>query len=93
MRKSADIRTLILLQKEDELEGLKTVRTIGDLPSPSETSISIITPPKVRSTSHYILELWGMITHDRLHLVCLSKRKPSTYLHYGYSLVPRTSLS
>ncbi|KAI0358631.1 NAD-P-binding protein [Trametes cingulata] len=33
--------------KEDELEGLKTVRTIGDLPAPKETSISIITPPKV----------------------------------------------
>ncbi|TBU31618.1 NAD(P)-binding protein [Dichomitus squalens] len=33
--------------KEDELEGVKTVRSIGDLPSPSETSISIITPPKI----------------------------------------------
>ncbi|KAI1795519.1 NAD(P)-binding protein [Ganoderma leucocontextum] len=33
--------------KEDELEGLKTIRSIGDLPSPSETSISIITPPKI----------------------------------------------
>ena len=35
-------------QKEDELEGVKTVRTIGDLSAPSETSISVITPPKVR---------------------------------------------
>ncbi|KAI0745311.1 NAD-P-binding protein [Earliella scabrosa] len=33
--------------KEDELEGLKTVRTIGDLSAPSETSISVITPPKI----------------------------------------------
>ncbi|PIL36041.1 hypothetical protein GSI_01701 [Ganoderma sinense ZZ0214-1] len=33
--------------KEDELEGLKTVRSIADLPSPSETSISIITPAKI----------------------------------------------
>ncbi|CDO69166.1 hypothetical protein BN946_scf185042.g68 [Trametes cinnabarina] len=34
-------------QKEDELEGLKTVRTIADLPAPAETSVHIITPPKV----------------------------------------------
>ncbi|KII92700.1 hypothetical protein PLICRDRAFT_37492 [Plicaturopsis crispa FD-325 SS-3] len=33
--------------KEDELEGLATVRAVSDLPSPSETSISIITSPKV----------------------------------------------
>ncbi|KAI0759858.1 NAD-P-binding protein [Trametes elegans] len=33
--------------KEDELEGLKTVRAISDLSAPTETSISIITPPKV----------------------------------------------
>ncbi|EJF65016.1 NAD(P)-binding protein [Dichomitus squalens LYAD-421 SS1] len=35
------------VQKEDELEGVKTVRSISDLPSPTETSISIITPPKI----------------------------------------------
>ncbi|EMD33784.1 hypothetical protein CERSUDRAFT_56617 [Gelatoporia subvermispora B] len=33
--------------KEDELEGLNTIRSIADLPSPTETSISIITPPKI----------------------------------------------
>ncbi|KAM5530531.1 hypothetical protein V8D89_015808 [Ganoderma adspersum] len=33
--------------KEDELEGLKTVRSIAELPSPSETSISVITPAKI----------------------------------------------
>ncbi|KDQ55693.1 hypothetical protein JAAARDRAFT_37108 [Jaapia argillacea MUCL 33604] len=33
--------------KEDELEGIATVRTLADLPSPSETAISIITPPKI----------------------------------------------
>ncbi|KAI9067335.1 NAD-P-binding protein [Trametes sanguinea] len=33
--------------KEEELEGLKTVRTIADLPAPTETSVHIITPPKV----------------------------------------------
>ncbi|KAH9858908.1 NAD-P-binding protein [Lenzites betulinus] len=33
--------------KEDELEGLKTIRTISELPAPTETSISIITPPKI----------------------------------------------
>ncbi|KAI0694992.1 NAD-P-binding protein [Cerioporus squamosus] len=33
--------------KEDELEGLKTIRSIAELPAPTETSISIITPPKI----------------------------------------------
>jgi len=33
--------------KEKELEGLETLRSIAELPSPTETSISIITPPKV----------------------------------------------
>ncbi|KAI0335068.1 NAD(P)-binding protein [Cubamyces sp. BRFM 1775] len=33
--------------KEDELEGVKTVRTISDLAAPTETSVHIITPPKV----------------------------------------------
>ena len=38
------------IQKEDELEGLKTIRSIAELPAPTETSISIITPPKVSHT-------------------------------------------
>ncbi|KLO15368.1 NAD(P)-binding protein [Schizopora paradoxa] len=33
--------------KEQELEGVKTVSQLSELPSPSETSVSIITPPKV----------------------------------------------
>ncbi|KAF8160707.1 CoA-binding protein [Crassisporium funariophilum] len=33
--------------KEKELEGLQTLSSLGGLPSPKETSISIITPPKV----------------------------------------------
>jgi len=33
--------------KEKELEGLQTLTSIDELPSPKETSISIITPPKV----------------------------------------------
>ncbi|PPQ63674.1 hypothetical protein CVT24_004559 [Panaeolus cyanescens] len=33
--------------KEKELEGLGTLSNIADLPSPTQTSISIITPPKV----------------------------------------------
>ncbi|KAI0084914.1 NAD-P-binding protein [Irpex rosettiformis] len=33
--------------KEDELEGLKTLRTLADLPSPTETSVSVITPSKI----------------------------------------------
>ncbi|GBE80456.1 hypothetical protein SCP_0301710 [Sparassis crispa] len=33
--------------KEDTLEGVNTVRSLGDLPSPADTSISIITNPKI----------------------------------------------
>ncbi|KAF9462449.1 NAD-P-binding protein [Collybia nuda] len=33
--------------KEDELEGIKTLNNISQLPSPTTTSVSIITPPKV----------------------------------------------
>ncbi|KAF9050076.1 NAD-P-binding protein [Panaeolus papilionaceus] len=33
--------------KEKELEGLATLNNIGELPNPTQTSISIITPPKV----------------------------------------------
>ncbi|KAJ3557393.1 hypothetical protein NM688_g1492 [Phlebia brevispora] len=33
--------------KEDELEGVRTIRQLSDLPTPTETSVSIITPPKV----------------------------------------------
>ncbi|KAJ3491266.1 hypothetical protein NLI96_g862 [Meripilus lineatus] len=33
--------------KESELEGISAVRAVADLPSPSETSISIVTPAKV----------------------------------------------
>ncbi|RPD78628.1 NAD-P-binding protein [Lentinus tigrinus ALCF2SS1-7] len=33
--------------KEDELEGLKTIRSIAELSAPTETSISIVTPPKI----------------------------------------------
>ncbi|KAF9818137.1 hypothetical protein IEO21_02979 [Rhodonia placenta] len=33
--------------KEDELEGVKAVRALADLPDPSHTSVSIITNPKI----------------------------------------------
>ncbi|EAU91083.1 hypothetical protein CC1G_03251 [Coprinopsis cinerea okayama7 len=33
--------------KESELEGLATLKSVSDLPNPKETSISIVTPPKV----------------------------------------------
>ena len=45
------ITYICLVQKEEELEGLETLRSIAELPSPTETSISIITPPKVNSAS------------------------------------------
>lgn len=35
------------MQKELELEGVATVKTVSELKSPAETSISIITNPKV----------------------------------------------
>jgi hypothetical protein len=35
-------------QKETHLEGLETIPSVAELPFPTETSISIITPPKVR---------------------------------------------
>ncbi|KAF7965091.1 hypothetical protein HWV62_45741 [Athelia sp. TMB] len=34
-------------KKNDELEGIPTVRALADLISPSETSVSIITNPKI----------------------------------------------
>ncbi|EIN11460.1 NAD(P)-binding protein [Punctularia strigosozonata HHB-11173 SS5] len=33
--------------KEAELEGLPTVKSIAELPAPAETSISLVTPPKI----------------------------------------------
>ncbi|KAF7291095.1 NAD(P)-binding protein [Mycena kentingensis (nom. inval.)] len=33
--------------RETELEGIPTVASIADLPAPAETSISVVTPPKV----------------------------------------------
>ncbi|THH10662.1 hypothetical protein EW145_g1172 [Phellinidium pouzarii] len=36
-----------VIKKEEELEGLKTISVLSDLPAPSETAVSIITPPKV----------------------------------------------
>ncbi|THH23207.1 hypothetical protein EUX98_g7967 [Antrodiella citrinella] len=33
--------------KEDELEGVATIRALSDLPNPAETSVSIITPAKI----------------------------------------------
>ncbi|KAI0250120.1 hypothetical protein BJV78DRAFT_608331 [Lactifluus subvellereus] len=33
--------------KESELEGIETVPSLTDLPAPAETSVSIITKPKV----------------------------------------------
>ena len=36
-----------VVQKEEEIEGVKTVSALESLPSPSDTSVSVITPPKV----------------------------------------------
>jgi len=33
--------------KEEELEGIKTLKSVSEFPSPTTTSVSIITPPKV----------------------------------------------
>ncbi|KAF8893513.1 NAD(P)-binding protein [Infundibulicybe gibba] len=39
-------------QKEAELEGLKTLGSLSQLPSPKETAISVITPPKACDKAH-----------------------------------------
>lgn len=36
-----------MIQKETHLEGFATIPSVAELRAPSETSISIITPPKV----------------------------------------------
>lgn len=36
-----------MLQRESELEGVSTLSTLNDLPHPTQTSVSIITPPAV----------------------------------------------
>ncbi|KAI0081986.1 NAD-P-binding protein [Panus rudis PR-1116 ss-1] len=33
--------------REEELEGVRTIRSIADLPAPTQTSVHIITPPKI----------------------------------------------
>jgi len=45
--KARSLNVIPVHPKEKELEGLETLRSIAELPSPQETSISIITPPKV----------------------------------------------
>ncbi|KAF8813894.1 NAD(P)-binding protein [Phlegmacium glaucopus] len=45
--KARNLNVTPIHPKEKELEGLETLRSIADLPSPKETSISIITPPKI----------------------------------------------
>ncbi|RDB25026.1 hypothetical protein Hypma_007543 [Hypsizygus marmoreus] len=42
-----DLKVTPVHPKEAELEGVKTLPNISELPLPKETSISIITPPKV----------------------------------------------
>jgi len=42
-----DINVTPVHPKEAELEGLKTLTNIGELSSPQETSVHVITPPKV----------------------------------------------
>jgi len=45
--KARDYKVTPVHPKESELEGLAALKSIADLASPQETSISIITPPKV----------------------------------------------
>lgn len=46
------VRSLMEISKKlDQVEGLNTIDSLDDLPSPSSTSVSIITPPSVCSYS------------------------------------------
>ncbi|KAF6763138.1 CoA-binding protein [Ephemerocybe angulata] len=45
--KSRDYQVTPVHPKESELEEISALKAISDLPSPKETSISVITPPKV----------------------------------------------
>lgn len=47
--------TLRVIQKESELEGVATVSSLKELPSPSKTSVSIVTPAKASSTLDIII--------------------------------------
>lgn len=47
VRKAFVYNSRLSNQKEDSLEGIKTVQNIVELPHPTRTSISIITPGKV----------------------------------------------
>lgn len=38
-------------QKENEIQGVAAIRALADLPDPTNTSISVITGPKVRYPS------------------------------------------
>lgn len=66
----------LFLQKEPELEGVKTVSQLSELASPKETSVSIVTPPKVR-----LCEFHGM-SFDRLGLT------DHSFVTLGHALHP-----
>ena len=46
-----------ILKRESELEGLQTLKSLAELPSPTETAVSVITPPKVSYLRKIILDL------------------------------------
>ncbi|TFK25207.1 NAD-P-binding protein [Coprinopsis marcescibilis] len=62
--KARDLTVTPLHPKESELQGISALKSIADLPSPQETSISIVTPPKVTlgalalAKEHGIPALW-----------------------------------
>lgn len=64
---------------------MKTVGSISDLPSPSETSISVITPPKVCSFLYFPENT--IVTHYQVTLGILEQAKalnvPALWLQPG----------
>lgn len=64
---------------------MKTIRAVSDLPAPTETSISIITPPKVRCLICPVLS--KMLTTGQVTLGVLEQAKalgvPALWLQPG----------
>lgn len=69
------------MQKLDEIEGLQTLRDLKSLPSPRSTSLSIITPPSVRTNA--LVQSISVSYHSTDPIAL-----PLFNFHLIYSIVP-----
>lgn len=60
---------------DDELEGIKTIRSLTDLPNPNETAVSIITPAKVSRVPRCFAALVEQLMFDKITIVLLQQVK------------------